>query len=106
MAASAELILTLLNDLEQGDPLDFGDMPLSEDAARNVVALSLAKFSEELVAQGVPAELREQLALAVATRVVLDNLALNYKLLVAGGAPDVTAEALLAGIAGRFNKPG
>lgn len=106
MAASADTILSLLHELEQGDPLDFGDMPLSEDGARQVVALSLAKFSDDLAADGIPAELREQLALAVATRVVLDNLALNYKLLVAAGAPDVTAESLLAGIAGRFNKPG
>lgn len=106
MANSADVILSLLHELEQGDPLDFGDMPLSEDGARKVVALSLAKFSDELAADGVPAELREQLALAVATRVVLDNLALNYKLLVSSGAPDVTAESLLAGIAGRFNKPG
>lgn len=106
MVASADTILSLLHELEQGDPLDFGDMPLSEDGARQVVALSLAKFSDDLAADGIPAELREQLALAVATRVVLDNLALNYKLLVAAGTPDVTAESLLAGIAGRFNKPG
>jgi hypothetical protein len=105
MTVSADLILSLLHELEHGDPLDFGDMPLSEDAARNVVALSLAKFSQDLAADGIPAELREGLALAVATRVVLDNLALNFRLLVAGGVPDVNAESLLAGFASRFNKP-
>ena len=105
MAHSADVILSLLHELEQGDPLDFGDMPLSEDGARKVVALSLAKFSDELAADGIPPDLREQLALAVATRVVLDNLAINYKLLISSGAPGVTAESLLAGIASRFNKP-
>jgi hypothetical protein len=106
MAATPDLILSLLHELEQGDPLDFGAMSLSEDAARQVVALSLAGFSERLAAEGIPAELREQLALATAARVVLDNLALHYQLLVATGAPATSAEDLLAGIAARFQPPG
>lgn len=105
MTANPDLILSLLHELEQGDPLDFGSMSLSEDAARRVVALSLARFSEQLAAEGIPAELREQLALATAARVVLDNLALHYQLLVATGAPATSAQDLLDGIAARFGRP-
>lgn len=105
MAVCVDLIMTLLQELEQTDSLDFGDMGVSEESARRVVALSLAKFSEDLAAGGIPPELREHLALATAARVVLDNLVLNYRLLVASGAPDTSADELLANIAARFNRP-
>jgi hypothetical protein len=101
MAVSAHDIQTLLAELEQGDPLDLGEVPLDEAAARRIVVLSMAKFSQDLAAQGMNAETREALALATAARVLLDNLKLHYQLLVKAGVPPQDAQSLLTDIAAR-----
>lgn len=99
MAVSADDILCLLAELEQGDPLEFGEMPADEQSARRLVALSMAKVSDDLAAQGISAESREALALAIAARVLLDNMRLHYQLLVRQGKPVPDANALLRAIA-------
>lgn len=99
MAVSADDILCLLAELEQGDPLEFGETPVDEADARRLVALSMAKFSDDLAAQGIGAESREALALATAARVLLDNMRLHYQLLVKQGEPTPDANALLRAIA-------
>lgn len=104
MTVSANDVLTLLAELEQGDPIEFGELPLAEDEARRIVALSMAKFSEDLAREGVESELREALALATAARVLLDNLALHYRLLSRSGSTLPDAAQLLDSIAARARK--
>lgn len=101
MSQLVDDILTLLTDLEEGDPLDFGDVPLDEQDARRLIALSMAQLSEDLREKGISADSREVLALAVATRVMLDNLILNYRLLQQGGGPIPNAQQLINIIANR-----
>jgi hypothetical protein len=100
MAVSADDIRTLLTELEQGDPLDFGDIPLQEESARQLVVLSMAKFSGDLEQEGLPAEAREALALATCARVLLDNLLLNYRVMTQSGTAAPNAHDLLMAIAG------
>jgi hypothetical protein len=100
MAITSEDILTLLSELEQGDPLDMEHIPIADDAARRLVALSLAKLSADLERQGMPPVAREALALSATARVMLDNMVLSYRLLSAAGAPP-DVEGLLKAIAQR-----
>lgn len=95
MSALAPLVSTLLADLEVADPIDFGDMPANDDATRQLVVLSMVKFSDDLTAQGLPPEAREALALAATARVLLDNMSLHYRLLKATGAPAESVDQLL-----------
>jgi hypothetical protein len=92
----AAIVSDLLADIEHSDPVDFGDMPADDDTTRRSVVHALVKFSEGLRLQSISAEAREALALATAARLVLDNLALNYRLLKSTGAPAVSVEQLLA----------
>lgn len=101
MPQLVDVILDLLTDLEEGNPLDFGDVPFDEQDARRLIALSMAKLSEDLREKGISADSREVLALAVVTRVMLDNLLLNYRLLRQGGGPVPNAQQLLHAIANR-----
>lgn len=101
MAVSARDILTLLAEIEQGDPLDFGDLPLAEDTARELVTLSMAKFSADTASQGLGPESREALALAISARLLLDNLKLHYQVLTWDGQPAPDAGELLKAIASR-----
>lgn len=98
MPAAARDILTLLLELEQGDPLDLGTLPLDEQQARKLVVLSMEKFSQDLAAAGIAADARETLALATAARLLLDNLKLNYRVLTASGAPAPDVQVLLRSI--------
>jgi hypothetical protein len=91
-------ILELLHELEVGDPLDFGNLSISEEDARNLVAVSLSKLSQDLAQQGLSSESREALALATAARLLLDNLTLHYRLLALQGAAPTDAKALLEAI--------
>lgn len=101
MSVSPETLNALLLELESEDPLDFGELRLSEDEARKLVCIGMAQLSEELHATGLPPEDIETMALVVAARSVLENLALNFERLQrAGSAPD-DAMQLLARLAKR-----
>ncbi len=101
MPITAHDIHTLLLELEQGDPLELGEVPLDDEKARRTVVLSMAKFSQDLADKGLTAETREALALATAARVLLDNLKLHYQLMVKAGVAPADAQSLLADIAAR-----
>jgi hypothetical protein len=58
----------------------------------------MAKFSADMASKGIPVETREALALAIATRVMLDNVMLNYRRIVQSGEPPPNVLELLMGI--------
>ena len=102
MSAMVQDVLATMKFIEEGDPLDLGDLALDEVEARNLVALSMAKFSEDTERNGQGAAERELLALAVAGRVLLDNLRLHVQVLRLQGAVVPSAADLLK----RFGRGG
>jgi hypothetical protein len=92
-------LLTLMHDVEAGDPLDFGALSLDEAEARRLVALSMLKLRDDLAA--LPAEERELVLMASAGHLVLENLLLHYERLTASGQG---AEEAASALLGRLRK--
>lgn len=101
MPLSPEIIYSLLLELEQGDPQDFANLSLSEEAARRLVCSSVCQFTGNLAAEGLGAESREALALAMCARLVLENLVLHVERLQREGVARVDAAQLLRQLAAR-----
>jgi hypothetical protein len=94
---SPQTIRALLAELELEDPVDFEDLPVDENAARNLVVGHLAELREKLVADEVSGEMREALLLAAASRVILENLLLHVRALLGrAGHSDDEVAALFA----------
>lgn len=94
-ADHVNLLLTLMQDVEAGDPLDFGAIPLDEAEARRLVALSMLKIRDDLAAINAPAEERELVLMASAGHLVLENMLLHYQRLTANGQGAKEAAAAL-----------
>ncbi len=101
MPVTPEIIYSLLLELEQGDPQDFANLSLSEDDARRLVCNSVCQLTRNLAADGMGAESREALALAICARLVLENLVLHVERLQREGVARVDAAALLRTLAAR-----
>ncbi len=99
MTVSPATLLNLLSAIEEGDPQDFGQLSLSDEDARALVCNHVAQFTENLKAEGVDAEQREALALALCARLVLENLVLHVEKLQRDGAAKVDAADLLSRLA-------
>ncbi|MES2933244.1 MAG: hypothetical protein V4805_07130 [Pseudomonadota bacterium] len=90
-------LLTLMQDVEAEDPLDFNNTPVAEDEARKLVALSMLKMQTQLDTLAInPAE-RELVLMATAGHLVLENFLIHIKHLQAcGESGDDIVQALLA----------
>lgn len=100
-ADHVNVLLTLMQDVEAGDPLDFGAIPLDEAEARRLVALSMLKIRDDLAALDAPAEERELVLMASAGHLVLENMLLHYHRLTANGqGAEDAAAALLSRLRG------
>lgn len=90
-------LLTLMQDVESGDPLDFGALPIDEEEARSLVALSMLKMQAELDTLGISPPERELLLMAAAAHLVLENFLIHFRHLQASGESGAeTMQALLA----------
>ena len=90
-------LLTLMQDVEAGDPLDFCDLSIYEEEARQLVALSMLKMQAELDALVLSPAERELVLMASAAHLVLENFLIHVRHLQASGASGAaTVEALLA----------
>lgn len=85
MTITSDQLSVLMQEVEQSDPIDFADLPFSEEALRTLVtghlcemAVSMEKFSEED---------RMLTLLAVSAKLVLENLVLHVQLLRRHGVP-------------------
>lgn len=73
-AISSQTILDLLGEMERGTPVD---APLTEtevDALRVVVATEFSSLHQRFIDLGLSASTREAVLLAMASRIVLDNV--------------------------------
>lgn len=80
MKLGLEAMLQLLQEVEQGDPLDFADLPMDEEQLRRLVMIDLLQRDEALQAEASPEECQLIYMLSTA-RLVLENLLLHLQLL-------------------------
>jgi len=84
-----------MHEVEQEDPIDFADLPFQEDELRSLVASHLCEMADAM--DSFSEEDRRLTLLAVAAKLVLENMVLHIQLLRRHGLPlNEQTEALLA----------
>ena len=90
----------LIREIEVEDPIDYGDLPCDEDELRLLVCAHICEIAEQSAQLGE--ENRQTMLLAVAAKLVLENLVLNVKLMQAQGkAPAEIGDDLFHRLRGR-----
>lgn len=93
MTISAEDLAALIREIEVEDPIDYGDLPYDEEELRLLVCRQIHEISDQAGELGE--ENRTTVLLAVAAKLVLENLVLHVKLMQRQGMTlDESAEAL------------
>lgn len=99
MTISVEELAALIREIEVEDPIDYGDLPYDEDDLRLLVCNQIHEISDRAGELGE--ENRTTVLLAVAAKLVLENLVLNVKLMQQQGlALDQRAEDLIRRLRG------
>jgi hypothetical protein len=99
MSITPEQLAMLMQEVELADPIDFADLPFDEPELRGLIANHLCEMAGAM--ENFSAEDRNLALLAVAAKLVLENLVLHVQLLRQHGLPlgdDV--EALLGRLRG------
>lgn len=95
MPITPEQLATLMREVELEDPIDFADLPFPEDDLRALVANHLCEMAASM--ESFSTEDRLMTLLAVAAKLVLENLVLHVQLLRRHGLPvGENVEALLS----------
>lgn len=76
MKITPEMVAQCAKDVESEDPIDFGMLAIDEDTAFNAVALSMVERYQSL-----SEDTRDLVLLATATKLVVENMVLNLKLM-------------------------
>ncbi|WP_395007869.1 hypothetical protein [Undibacterium sp.] len=79
MTITPDILQLLMKEVESEDPIDFADLPFEEDALREIVANHLCEIAERL--ENFSVEDRQITLMAVAAKLVLENLVLHVQLL-------------------------
>ena len=74
-------LLGLLLEIEAEDPIDYADLPCDENALRRLACLNVTELLASDAYSGMAAHEREQIVAATITRLVLENMVLNARLL-------------------------
>jgi hypothetical protein len=94
MGITPEDLQALMREVEQEDPIDFADLPFDEHDLRSLVANHLCEMADAM--ESFSEEDRRLTLLAVAAKLVLENMVLHIQLLRRHGLPmSETANALL-----------
>lgn len=89
-----EQLQQLMREVEREDPIDFADLPFEDDAMRALIAEHICEMAASM--ESFSEEDRQLTLLAVAAKLVLENLVLHVQLLRRHGLPlNDSAEALL-----------
>lgn len=100
MTISAAELAELIRDIEAEDPIDYADLPYAEDNLRLLVCSQIREVSEQ--AEQLGEETRQTVMLAVAGKLILENLILHVRLMKAQGkAIDQSAEELFRRLRGK-----
>lgn len=94
MLITLQQLETLIQEVEQEDPIDFADLPFEDSALRTLVATHLCEISAGM--ENYTEQDRHLALLAVVAKLVLENLVLHIQLLQHKGAKiDDSAHLLL-----------
>lgn len=85
MPIKPEDLAALMREVEQEDPIDFADLPFPEDDLRRLIASHLCEMAAAM--ENFSTEDRLMTLLAVAAKLVLENLVLHVQLLRRHGLP-------------------
>ena len=99
MPVTPQQLAILMQEVEVADPIDFADLPFDEPALRALIANHLCEM--EAAMESFSEEDRNLALLAVAAKLVLENLVLHVRLLRQHGLPmSDSVEALLGRLRG------
>jgi len=79
MSITPEQLQELMKEVEREDPIDFADLPFEEDELRAITANHLCQMADAM--ESFSQEDRQVTLLAVAAKLVLENLVLHIQLL-------------------------
>lgn len=99
MSVSKQEILAALATIEVHAPAYFGDMPVSDDVARDIFASAMATLSASTEFANATPTCREASLLATLAHVMLETAYLRYRLHSTGQAANAEADRLLAKLA-------
>jgi predicted Mrr-cat superfamily restriction endonuclease len=100
MIITPEQLKELMMEVEKEDPIDFADLPFKEDDLRSLTASHICVMAESL--ENFSEEDRHITLLAVAAKLVLENMVLHVQLLRRHGIPlSEEVATLLQGISKR-----
>lgn len=79
MLASVQQLQELMKEVEHEDPIDFADLPFEEDDLRLITATHICQMAAAL--ENFSEEDRHLTLLAVAAKLVLENMVLHIRLI-------------------------
>ena len=85
MTITPQELELLMVEVEREDPIDFADLPFNDTELRGLIANHLCDMADAM--DGFSEEDRHLTLLAVAAKLVLENLVLNVQLLRRHGLP-------------------
>lgn len=74
-------LLDLLHEIEAEDPIDYADLPYDEEDLRRLACLNVTEILDSSTFQSLAGPDRELMTAATITKLVLENLVLNARLL-------------------------
>lgn len=94
MTITPQQLEVLMEEVEREDPIDFADLPFDDRDLRSLIANHLCEMADAMAS--FSEEDRQLTLLAVAAKLVLENMVLNVQLLRRHGLPlsDSTAALL------------
>lgn len=99
MSITPQQLAALMQEVELADPIDFADLPFDEPELRDLIANHLCEMADAMA--GFSEEDRNLTLLAVAAKLVLENLVLHVQLLRQHGLPlSDSVESLLRRLRG------
>jgi predicted Mrr-cat superfamily restriction endonuclease len=104
MSITQQELETLMQEVEQEDPIDFADLPFDENDLRGIVAGRLCEMADAM--ESFSETDRQMTLLAVSAKLVLENLVLHVQLLRRHGQPlNEQTEALLSRLRNHDDPP-
>ncbi|MYM29070.1 hypothetical protein SAMN05192549_11255 [Duganella sacchari] len=95
MSITPQELELLMQEVEKEDPIDFADLPFKEEELRGLIANHLCEMADAM--ENFSAEDKHLTLLAVAAKLVLENLVLHVQLLRQHEVPlNQATEALLS----------
>jgi hypothetical protein len=95
MSITPQELELLMQEVEKEDPIDFADLPFDEHDLRGLISNHLCEMADAM--ENFSDEDKHLTLLAVAAKLVLENMVLNIQLLRRHGVPlSESADALLS----------